>query len=476
LFRLAAVALALAPFFAAEMFLRAMDWGKAADYDDPFVGFTELHPLFVLSDDGRRYEIPASRQDFFRPESFAAEKGAREFRIFCLGGSTVQGNPYGIETSFTTWLELSLTAADPSRQWQVVNCGGISYASYRLAPILKELLAYQPDLVILYSGHNEFLEDRTYEHIKNQTPWMRAAGRLASHSRLCTLVGAAGAKLTAEGPSRRREQLPAEVDALLDHGGALKQYRRDDARAAAIVAHYESNLRRMIAMAQEAGVPVILCDPVSNLNDCPPFKSENREDLSADEQAKFETLWQNAYTTEDRSRREELLREAIAIDDRHAAAHYHLAQCLQMQGRFDEARIEYLRAKDEDLCPLRILEPMHLAVRRVAADTGTPLAEVRRLFEEASPHGIPGEKLLIDHVHPRIRGHKMIADLLLAEMFRQGWAKPVASWQEKRDELYQEHTASLDYGYFVRGEEHLEGLRLWAQGRAKPRPRRDSEE
>jgi hypothetical protein len=229
----------------------------------------------------------------------------------------------------------------------------------------------------------------------------------------------------------------------------------------------------MIAMAHDAGVPVILCNPVSNSNDCPPFKSENREDLSADERQSFESLWQEAYVTDDLSRREELLREAIEIDDRHAAVHYHLAECLETQRRFHQANLEYLRAKDEDICPLRILEPMHDAVLRLADDTGTPLADVRRLFEKASPHGIPGEKLLIDHVHPRIRGHKMIAEVLLGEIVRQGWAKPISHWQSQRDELYREHTASLDYGYFVRGEEHLEGLRLWAQGRAKPRPPRD---
>ena len=94
-----------------------------------------------------------------------ANKSRDEFRIFCLGGSTVQGRPYANETSFTTWLELSLQAADPRRQWQVVNCGGVSYASYRLLPIMKETLQYEPDLYIIYTGQNEFLEERTYGEI-----------------------------------------------------------------------------------------------------------------------------------------------------------------------------------------------------------------------------------------------------------------------------------------------------------------------
>ena len=121
--------------------------------------------------------MPIARQGFFRPESFASHKGSREFRIFCIGESTVQGNPWGIETAFSTWLELSLRAADPSREWQVVNAGGISYASYRLSPIVAEVLQYQPDLLILCVGQNEFLEDRTYAPLRDAQPGWRHCTR-----------------------------------------------------------------------------------------------------------------------------------------------------------------------------------------------------------------------------------------------------------------------------------------------------------
>ena len=154
------------PLLLAEVLCILCDWGRPEELGDPFVGFRGSRPLFVRRDDQDRYVLDPDRETFFRPESFAAHKGAREFRIFCLGGSTVQGRPYAIETSFTTWLELSLQAAAPDRQWEVVNCGGVSYASYRLAPILSEILNYQPDLIIVYTGHNEFLEERTYGAIK----------------------------------------------------------------------------------------------------------------------------------------------------------------------------------------------------------------------------------------------------------------------------------------------------------------------
>ncbi len=260
-FRVFAVLVGLSPLVGVEAVCRIAGWGKITEIDDPYVGFTEVHPLFVLNDAGDRYEIAASRLEFFRPDWFAAEKGRREFRIFCLGGSTVQGRPYAIETSFTTWLELSLNAADPRRDWQVVNCGGVSYASYRLAPIMHELLAHQPDLFVLYTGHNEFLEDRTYAEVK-QTP--RPVAQLhswCSNLRAYNVFRSAALGL-ANSNTRppRRAQLPAEVDALLDYRDGIADYHREDAWRRRVVAHYQFNLKRMVRIAHEAGIPVMLVD------------------------------------------------------------------------------------------------------------------------------------------------------------------------------------------------------------------------
>ena len=50
----------------------------------------------------------------------------------------------------------------------MINAGGISYASYRMVPLIKEALRFRPDLVVIYTGHNEFLERRTYSGLLDQ--------------------------------------------------------------------------------------------------------------------------------------------------------------------------------------------------------------------------------------------------------------------------------------------------------------------
>lgn len=471
LFRLGAVMVGLAPFVVVEATLTLLDCGRPTYRDDPFVGFRAIHPLFVPSEDGARYEIAESRQAFFRPESFARPKPPDEFRIFCLGGSTVQGRPFAIETSFTTWLELTLQAAEPDRRWEVVNCGGISYASYRLVPILEEVLGYQPDLVILCTGHNEFLEDRTYTHIKRLPEVVARPCQWVLTTRTYTVLREGYVRLrgrSGEPAHPDRPVMPPEVDAMLDHRGGLERYDRDERWRRDVIEHFGYNLRRMVDVARRADVPILLMNPVANLRDCPPFKSQHRDGLDPAKRRRWDRLVAQAaeYAKTNMYQAAVTLEEALQIDDRHAGAHYMLAKCDDALGEMDKARRSYVEAKELDVCPLRILEPMNGTILDVARRTHAPLVDVRKLFEDLTESGIPGGYRLVDHVHPSIPGHQLIADAVADEMVRLGFVHPGPDWKAQRDRRFREHFDSLDDFYFSKGEERLDRLRRWTQGKA----------
>ncbi len=50
---------------------------------------------------------------------------------------------------------MNLQAAGSEVEYEVVNCGGVSYASYRLVPILDEVLPYEPDVIVLCLYYND---------------------------------------------------------------------------------------------------------------------------------------------------------------------------------------------------------------------------------------------------------------------------------------------------------------------------------
>ena len=160
------------------------------------------------------------------------------------------------------------------------------------------------------------------------------------------------------------------------------------------------------------------------------------------------------------------LKQAIAVDDQHAGIHYTLAHCYKDLGRLDEAREEFVQAKDLDICPLRILEPMNQATLDIARATGTPVIDLVAYFGGLSPGGIHGRQLACRSRAPiNPIGHQKIAGLLFDEMVRLGYVHPRPNWIAERDRLYRRNLESLDDFYYLMGQKRLGNLKLWAEGR-----------
>jgi tetratricopeptide (TPR) repeat protein len=471
LFRLGAILLGLSPLVVSEITLSCLGLGRPTDYDDPFVGFSAVHPLFVLNEDGGRYEIAPSRLEHFCADSFAAKKPANEFRVFVLGGSTVQGRPWTIETSFTTWLEIALNAADPRRKWEVVNCGGVSYASYRLVPILQEVLNYQPDLVIFCEGHNEFLEDRSYAHIKSAPAVLAWPARQAARLRTYNVLRSAALHWTGKPAAKAPDKRPVlgpEAYTRLDWRGGMETFRRDAAWQRQVIEHFEFNLRRLADIARARDVPLIFVSPVSNL-EWPPFKPEPGPNTGPEERLKCKALLAEAGELfgSDPARAAALLRQAATIDPQHALVRYQLGLALRELGQMNEAETELRQAKELDVCPLRMLEPMKERILAVARQTGTPLVDAEALIAAQSRTGFPDNQWLIDHVHPKLEGHQLIAEALVEKMAGLGHVRIAANWAEARDAAYAQHLASLPVVYFERGRQRLRSEQGWARGFVK---------
>lgn len=458
LFRVFAVMIGLSPFLVAELVLRMAGLGRPTDFNDPFVGFSDIHPLFVLNTETNQYEIPESRRTHFRPASFPAHKDEHEFRIFVLGGSTVQGRPYRVETSFTTWLELSLNAADPSCQWDVINCGGISYASYRLVPILQEILHYEPDLIIICTGHNEFLEDRSYGHLKDSPEVLAWPQRNVSRLRTYNLIRDGVLRATGSLPNDdagNRPELGSEVDPLLDWKGGIEAYHRDPEWHRGVIAHFGFNLRRMVHLAEVTKVPMMLMNPVSNL-EWPPFKSEHRGDITDAEREEFRLLSDQPG--------ERSARRLVEIDSEHARAWHRLGMYYRNSGRLHEAHDAFIRAKELDVCPLRMPEAIREWIDIVAHESDLTLVDMEERIAAVSHSGFPDNQWLVDHVHPTVAGHQLIAEALMERLTKQGYLKPRDGWIVIRDQAYQSHLESLDDAYFAWGDRALRNVQSWAHG------------
>ncbi len=405
---------------------------------DPYVGFAAWSPLFeqeTLPDGTARYTTAANKQNLFNKQSFSQPKPPGTTRIFGLGGSTTFGRPYDDATSFAGWLREFAAAADPEGSYEVINAGGVSYASYRVARLMEELVDYEPDLFIVYTGHNEFLEHRPYSDIRATPAFVRNLGTLLSRTRV---YSATRRLVDAVSTSRTRKPedgttLSSDIDAILDRTVGPQSYERDDEFQAQVLAHFEHSLHRIVDIAASAGAEVIFVDPASNLKDCSPFKSQHRPGLSEVELRRVRELAeaaQKAQTSDELDSARALLDQAIEIDGRYAHLHYERARVLLRTGLSQQAAAAFLRARDEDVCPLRALSSIQQTLKKVARERDVRRIPFSKLLESHNAGTVPGAELFLDHVHPTIEGNRLLGRFLIDELIAMQVITANASWNQ----------------------------------------------
>jgi tetratricopeptide (TPR) repeat protein len=416
--------------FLVEGVLAIFDLPKGESSQDPFVGFSSQERLFTDSaiiKNGKNLPVMITYPDkleLFPNESFTKTKSANTLRAFCVGGSTTHGRPYTHRTSFCSWLEDFLNYTDSEHQWEVINAGGVSYASYRIALLMDELIQYEPDLVVVYTGHNEFLERRTYSKILRLPMVLRDLGTLASKLRIYSLLNnIIGYWTSGKGRAGYVHKLSKEVNPILDQSVGPHAYTRDDEQKKDVVAHFRFNLTKIIRLARSVDSKVILVTPASKMRHEAPFKSQHRDNLGRPALEEWIRNYEWALELVRQKEFEEALihiLNAETLDPRYAHTFALKGDILFSLGRYGEAKVAYRRAIDEDVCPLRAISALGTSVIDIGHEMNVPVVDFDSIISERSPEGITGEELFLDHVHPTIEGHKILALEILDEVIKSG--------------------------------------------------------
>lgn len=404
--------------------------------EDPYVGFSASAPLLVQqthSENGEtngftRVRINPSKRVWFNEQSFLSPKPEGTVRIVCLGGSTTYGRPFSDETSFCGWLRTMLPMADPTQKWEVINAGGISYASYRVARVMQEFAPHDVDVFVLYTGHNEFLEWRTYEDLLHGSSAARILHRWIGGTRLAR---SAGVLLKRFGPdaaiTEGKPLLSAEVDELLNHSIGPADYSRDPNWHRGVVEHFRANLRRMKQISKAAGAGLVVVPPVANLRDCAPFKSEFADDLDPVRRQQLRSDWTRARAlvhNGELSRAAESLDAILKQDRQHAEVHFCRGRVALMQGQTDRALRHFRYAINEDICPLRAPDAILRSVKDFASDSDVIGVDFQShldaLAEQELGHRCVGAESFLDHVHPTVEMHGQLAGCIIESLHRAG--------------------------------------------------------
>ncbi len=404
--------LPLVAFGLAEVMLRVFGVTPLLSREDPLRGFSGRISAFVRQRDEVRTR-QVERYAVFNDQSFLADKPDQGLRVFCLGGSSVYGFPWGATAAFPAILEESLSKAFPNRFVEVVNAGGMSYAMHRVSLLVDEILEYQPDALVIYSGHNEFIERDLYRELRHQSPVRSGLESLAARSSLYTAL---------RDRWHEGEQEPTDRDLELFVRRETREYFPSEKEE--VIADFEQQLRQLVKRAQSRDVKVILCSVPCNWKDWKPERSIGQESLLPEQQAQFERLVAvgEAELAEGRSDRAlASFEQAAQLAPDHALVQFLLGRCHEAGGQWARARHAYQRACDLDAWPLRRLSAMNQGTARVAREEKALFVDVERGFQRLADHELIGWEWIEDYVHPSRKGHEEIAWMILEAVLRAGW-------------------------------------------------------
>ena len=370
----------------AELALRASGFGQAreplfiASPQQP--DYLQANPRVVT----RFFSNPAQAPSVsIETAFFAARKPTGSFRVFVQGESTAAGFPYGLGAALAGALDRRLEQAFPDREIEVISTALAAVNSYALLDFADEIVAQQPDAVVIYVGHNEFLGILGVGSTMRlaATPAVTRAFLMVRDWRLFQLMSRA----LARGVAGQSVGAAAGDDSLMARVAGERSITLKSRTYAQGVEQFEHNLGRLLARYRSAGVPVFIGTLVSNERDQVPLA---------------------------------VLAGAESEAAGAARTTYEAAQDAEAAGNHAAARDGYAWARDLD--PLRFRAPADFneVIRRLAGAQGATVVDVQAAFAAASPNGLVGDNLLLEHVHPNLAGYALLGEAFYAALLASG--------------------------------------------------------
>ena len=362
-----------------EIVLRITNYGY--NFDQWIVigeGKYELNPNI-----GKKYFAGGDFNPTTSEDYFDIQKRENAFRVFVLGGSSAEGFPFNPMGSFARYVRRRLELVYPNTPVEVVNLGMTAVNSYTLLDLLPEVLNQKPDLILIYAGHNEYYgalgvgsvqsygtsrsviklmlylnKFKTTQLIRNSIQWILSLFSSQKSGDVGTLM------------SRIAKDKNIPLDSEVYNAG-LQQFKE--------------NLTDILQMIKDKGVPVILGRLASNLKDQKPFVSEDTPGYKNADQV------------------------------------YEEATNALKNNNVDKADSLFRLAKDLDALRFRAPEKFNKIIDDLGKEFHVSTVPIDSIFDSESPDGIVGDNLIVDHLHPNVKGYQLIGKAFYDFMEKDGY-------------------------------------------------------
>lgn len=359
-----------------EVLLRTINYGL--DFKQ-FAAVSEYHSdkYYPNPDLPYKYFYNINSAPSVLPDGFDIIKKENAFRVFVLGGSSAAGWPYVPNASFSRQLKRKLELYYPDNTIEVINCGISAVNSYTLRDFVPGILKQNPDLILIYAGHNEYygalgagssVSIGNSRFLVNTYLWLRdfKTVQLIQNS-LSWIYGLFSGGASTEIDTQDSETLMSRMI-----GESLISLNSDIFNAG--ISQFEGNLEDILHWFKEANVPVIIGNLTCNLRDQKPLVSVKTDELP----------------------------DADGI--------YTIAQKTLAEGNIEKAKSLFLYAKELDALRFRAPQKVNDIIKNLAVKNDCFFIDIDSVFKSHSPDGIVGYNLTVDHLHPNIDGYRMMGN------------------------------------------------------------------
>ncbi len=367
-------------------------------------------------------------------DTFEIKKQKNTKRIFCLGESTMAGFPFDFHATAPGFLRDRIQALLPQYNVEVINVGLSAISSFVVVDFMNELMDYEPDLFIVYVGHNEFYGAYgvgSAVAIKGG-PWMtRLTLSLLKYKTFVLLrdVYAGTIKLFSSPAGEPKGTMMGQMAA--NKTIAIFHPLYDDAQEI-----YKENLTKLIEAARSNNVPILFSTLVSNWKDQAPFITTFAPTTTGMQKLEWQRLvaeGDTAVVHQQPVLAAEKYRAACTIDSLAAEGFFKLGNAFYSLLHFDESKQALLRAKDLDALRFRATEEFQQTLISTCNQFGVPIARLDSAFVHQSPHGIVGNELIMEHLHPNIEGYFLMGKVFAEAIRQDNLLVPRTEWRMDLD-------------------------------------------
>lgn len=328
------------------------------------------------------------------PEHWSShDQSDGEFRIAAIGGSTMLGFPYEPKVDIPTACAAHLQSRYPARKFTVENVavGGINF---RTAIAQLETLPTRPDLILLYTGHNEVFFDVDNDVIRpgSCVPLIDLCLEWSIAYRACSRTFVQHYYADQTRFVRKLFDSPQYSERVTQE--RLERFRR--------------TLVQFAHSCRKKDIRMIWFVPAAAEGTFEPNRSYTRRDLTADRQEVIRGRLAEARREELAGRwqaAEQIYRSLLDDYPDFAEFHHRLGEALVQQKRFAEAKLSFRAAIDCDGHPCQASSSYRQCIVDVARQERIPLIDAEEELSTVTSSGLLDRTVIHDNVHMTLRGY-----------------------------------------------------------------------